>query len=582
MKGRRPPNTSDTNARLEHDKLPIRVLIAVGFAGLAVTAATVVGLWSQANAEDEDRLASQLQSAVELTSTALDTVDAKLVSLSGLFRSSVLVTPGEFQRFTADVGVEAGMAGIGYVTTVDAAGLANAESLLGSQSGAEVTAYELDGNGMPAELGARDHYHLVQHVSPRLEWESLRGLDLGALPAVEPDLQSAIETGSMAMTPFITLPAEDDDDTFLMLRSVINPATGEHLALVVALMDFSDLLLTHIPPGVESYLEWEFREVDSAVPAMTEPNSSVLSYGGRDWLITVAPTADSPFGPDRSGGYVVILLGIVGTLFAMVAVHLYRQRVEGAAQLAAARQSTDAKIRFIAAISHELRTPLTSVLGFAEILKDGNDLNTEERYSMMKAITEEATDLAHIIDDLLVAARGEIGQVIVAKVPVSMREEVQAVVGASGLADRVVVWPPAGGPEVAMGDPVRVRQILRNLLENARRYGGSRIEIELAPTSRSLWVEVRDDGSGVPATILDTLFEPYQQAGGTIGVTESLGLGLSVSSQLADLMGGELVHQRKGDWTVFRLTLPQETPSASQGDTPGHPIDLPLIGSRNL
>lgn len=273
-------------------------------------------------------------------------------------------------------------------------------------------------------------------------------------------------------------------------------------------------------------------------------------------MISVSPTPDSPFGPDRNGAFVVLVLGIIATSLAVAAAHLYRQRVEGAVQLAGARQSTDAKVRFIAAISHELRTPLTAVLGFAEVLKDGSDLSTEERYSMMKAITEEATDLAHIIDDLLVAARGEIGQVVVARDPVSVRDEVEAVVAASGLADRVVLSPPTGDREVALGDASRVRQILRNLLENARRYGGTSIEIEIGATAGRLWVEVCDDGTGVPESILDTLFEPYQHAGGPTGVTESLGLGLSVSSQLAQLMNGELVHERKGDWTAFRLTLP--------------------------
>ena len=581
MNGRRPFNTSNASPHRERDTPSVRAPVAVALVGMTLTVATFAVLWRQASAEAENRLASQVHSVVELTSTALATVDAKLVSLSGLFRSSVLVTPAEFQRFTADVGVEDGMAGIGYVTTVDAEGLADAESLIGSQSGSKITAYELDGNGMPTELGSRGIYHLVQHVSPRLEWEALYGLDLGALPEVAADVQTAIETGGVAMTPFINLPGEDDHDTFLLVRSVISPATGEHVALVVALMDFSELLASQIPTGVESYLDWQFSEVDPAVPATSEPNSAVLSYGGGDWLLTVSPTVNSPFGPDRSGGYVVLLLGVIATSLAVAAVHLYRQRVEGAVQLAGARQSTDAKVRFIAAISHELRTPLTAVLGFAEVLKDGSDLSTEERYSMMKAITEEATDLAHIIDDLLVAARGEIGQVVVAQVPVSMRDEVRAVVGASGLADRVVLWPPAGDREVAVGDASRVRQILRNLLENARRYGGTGIEIELGATSGNMWVEVRDDGSGVPASILDTLFEPYQHAGGPTGVTESLGLGLSVSSQLADLMGGELVHQRKGGWTVFRLSLPQEAHSARGGDTPGQSTDLPLTGSRH-
>ncbi len=569
----------NVSRRQERNDLSFGASIAIGLVGLALTAAVFVTLWGQAKREADDRLTSQVESAAELTSTALATVDAKLVSLSGFFRSSVMVTPGEFQRFTDDVGVEDGMAGIGYVISVDAEGLSAAEILLGSQSGSKKTAYQLDASGMPTELGLRDRYHLVQYVSPRLEWESLQGLDLGALPDIESDFNSAIDTGRVAMTPFITLPGEADADTFLMFLSVNDPTTGEHLAMVVALMDFSDLLLSHIPSGVESYLDWQFSEVDPAVPATGAAGTSVLSYGGRDWLINVAPTADSPFGPDHNGGYVVLLLGFVATLLAMAAVHLYRQRVEGAAELEAANQSTDAKVRFIAAISHELRTPLTSVLGFADILKDGDDLSTEERYSMMKAITEEATDLAHIIDDLLVAARGEIGQLVVAKSPVALRDEVQAVVGVSGLGDRVVIWPAADGPEVAIGDPVRVRQILRNLLENAHRYGGTRIEIEIARSPGSLWVEMRDDGSGVPVSILNTLFEPYQHAADTPGVTESLGLGLSVSRQLADLMDGEMTHQRKGAWTIFRLTLPVKTQISAE-EAPVRSNGLPLTGSR--
>ena len=565
MDGLRPFNTSNASPRPERDT-PFRVPTAVALAGLTATAALFAVLWGQASLEAEDRLTSQVRSAVELISTAIDTVDVKLVSLSGLFRSSVLVTPAEFERFTADVGVEDGMSGIGYVMTVDAENLTIAESLLGSQNGAMVTAYELDSKGMPAQLGSRDLYHLVQHVSPRSEWASLYGMDLGALPDIEADLHGAIKTGGVAMSPFITLPG-DDDDTFLMLRSVTSPVSDEHVALVVALMDFSELVASHIPAGVESYLEWQFEEVDAAGPAIIEPNSSVLSYGGRDWLITVAPTTDSPFGPDREAAFVVLLLGVIATSLAVAAVHLYRQRVEGAVQLAGVRQSTDAKARFIAAISHELRTPLTAVLGFAEVLKEGSDLSTEERYSMMKAITEEATDLAHIIDDLLVAARGEIGLVVVTKVPVTMRDEVDAVVGASGLADRVVMWPPAGEREVAVGDASRIRQVLRNLLENARRYGGTRIEIEIGAIAGRLWIEVRDDGSGVPASILSTLFEPYQHAGRPTGVTEPLGLGLSVSSQLAELMEGELVHERKEGWTVFRLTLPVHLPSADTHET---------------
>ncbi len=188
---------------------------------------------------------------------------------------------------------------------------------------------------------------------------------------------------------------------------------------------------------------------------------------------------------------------------------------------------------------------------------------------MMKAITEEATDLAHLIDDLLVAARGEIGQLSVAETPVSLRREVEGVAAASGIGDRLHVMPSGGPNEMAIADPIRVRQILRNLVENARRYGGSEIEVELRPGDIKVSVEVRDNGPGIPAEVGDRVFSPYERFGGTVGVTESLGLGLAVSTQLAALMGGELRHERRENWTVFSLTLPATT--ANDPDRAGEP-----------
>jgi signal transduction histidine kinase len=313
-------------------------------------------------------------------------------------------------------------------------------------------------------------------------------------------------------------------------------------------------------------VDWDVFELDSSVPVPT--NAAELSFGGRTWVVTVIATPDSPFGADRGGAFIVLVLGILTSFFAALSVLLVSQRLESAADLTAARQTTEAKDRFIASVSHELRTPLTAVLGFAEILRGGEELSPEERVAMMKAITEEATDLAHIIDDLLVAARGEIGQVVVTHVPISMRDEIQGVAAASGLGDQITII--AGGEStLAIGDPNRVRQILRNLIENARRYGGAHIEIELLDLDDEICVEVRDDGLGVPASLTDRLFEPYEHSYQVAGVTESLGLGLSVSSQLADLMGGKLRHERSGGWTIFRMTLPavgagQSTRSGSE------------------
>lgn len=69
-------------------------------------------------------------------------------------------------------------------------------------------------------------------------------------------------------------------------------------------------------------------------------------------------------------------------------------------------------------------------------------------------------------------------------------------------------------------------------------------------------IEVRDNGSGIPAEVAERAFAPFEHFGESVGVTESLGLGLTVSAQLAVLMGGHLRYERRNDWTVFSLTLP--------------------------
>jgi len=547
--------SSGEMVRHHRGALARRLPIGIGLVGVFLTLGSFAALWNGADGAAEERLATQALTVVQSAAGALDHVDATLVSLSGLFRSSVDVTPVEFSQFTNDVGLEPGMAGIGYLLKTDAAELAFVEEHLRSQTGGEVIAFEMDTEGLPTELGLRSEYYLVQYVSPHEEWAQLVGLDLGSVPLIESALRAAVDTRQAAMTTLFDLPGQTDRVNFAMFRVVISPVDDEPTAVVVALMDFSELIEANIPAAVAPYVRWDFAEIGENAKLLTGTTAE-LRYGDRTWVISVSATANSPFAANREASYVALGLGLLASFLAAFSLLLVGQRIESDADLASAQGMTDAKDRFIASISHELRTPLTSVLGFAEILRDGQELSPQERVAMMKAITEEATDLAHIIDDLLVAARGEIGQIVVTRVQISMRDELNAVAAASGLGDQISIIESSGESELAIGDPNRVRQILRNLVENARRYGGGHIEIEVMPDGDRIRVEVRDDGSGVPISVLDRLFEPYQQFAAVAGVTESLGLGLSVSAQLAKLMQGGLTHERRGGWTVFSLFLP--------------------------
>lgn len=322
--------------------------------------------------------------------------------------------------------------------------------------------------------------------------------------------------------------------------------------MVGTILDFRDLITASIPAGVAEHVTVRYTEGE---PTDGRAISDALEYGGQVLTLFIEPRPGSPFSVDRSGAVSVLAVGLLASILAALLVSRTRQRIETFTALAVAQQATEAKDRFIASVSHELRTPLTAVLGFAEVLKSPDDLTTEDRVALMNSITDEATDLAHLIDDLLVAARGEIGQLSISRKPVLIRNEAESVVLASGIGSRLEMIPAANGQETVLGDPLRVRQIIRNLVENARRHGGEDIEIELFTDDASVTLEVRDNGSGLPSEVGELAFAAYEHFGDTVGTTESLGLGLTVSAQLAALMHGRIRYERRDHWTVFSLTL---------------------------
>jgi PAS domain S-box-containing protein len=220
------------------------------------------------------------------------------------------------------------------------------------------------------------------------------------------------------------------------------------------------------------------------------------------------------------------------------------------------RDLLESKDELIATIAHELRTPLAGVVGFAQVLRDDADtLDPESRAEMIRLVAEQGMDLTNIVDDLLVAAKSEAGTLVVAQVRVDLRAQAAQVLEGWG-SDVVATIDFDGGSAVTTGDPARVRQILRNLVSNALRYGGERISVRVGGDGETVFVKVEDDGAGVIEEEHDRIFEPYRRAHDAPGVTASMGLGLSISRQLAKLMGGDLRYCREGDLSVFTLTMP--------------------------
>ena len=213
------------------------------------------------------------------------------------------------------------------------------------------------------------------------------------------------------------------------------------------------------------------------------------------------------------------------------------------------------KDEFIASVSHELRTPLTSVYGFLEVLQEEPEtMLADERAELLGLAAREALDLTNLVEDLLVIAKFEAGGLTSAAVPVTLRNQLAQVL--EGYPHAVDVRIEGNAP-LAVGDPSRVRQVLRNLIDNAVRYGGDHIVVRMAGSGTDFArLEVIDDGGGIPIEHQERIFEPYHRAHNEPGVPGSIGLGLAVSRRLTRVMGGDLTYRQVDGHNIFELALP--------------------------
>ena len=229
------------------------------------------------------------------------------------------------------------------------------------------------------------------------------------------------------------------------------------------------------------------------------------------------------------------------------------------------------KDQFVATVSHEVKNPLTVVLGFADELRDGLLARGDIEYGeLAELIGDQSREINNIIEDLLVAARAEIGTMTIVPDVIELGREVRTVVRGCVCAKDVrdaIVLDLEDAPVYA--DPSRVRQIIRNLLTNAIRYGGERISVVVRSAAGTSSVCVCDTGPGIPKDEREKIFEAYQQGRTDTPVSGSVGLGLNVSRQLARLMGGDLTYRYEGGVSIFALHLPSAMPTSETSEIVG-------------
>jgi PAS domain S-box-containing protein len=226
---------------------------------------------------------------------------------------------------------------------------------------------------------------------------------------------------------------------------------------------------------------------------------------------------------------------------------LVEKNAELSTALRLAQEATQVKEQFLANTSHELRTPMNGIMGMVNLLKTTELESDQEEYA--EAISQCANDLLTIINDLLDLSQIEAGRLALAHEAFDPAESLRSVVKMIRLraaAKELTLDYEIGVdvPQQVLGDSVRFRQVLTNLIANAVKFtqtGGVQASLSLNPETRYVRCEVRDSGIGVDESIRERIFEAFFQADGTtrrkFGGT---GLGLAISKQLVELMGGQI------------------------------------------
>ncbi len=245
---------------------------------------------------------------------------------------------------------------------------------------------------------------------------------------------------------------------------------------------------------------------------------------------------------------------------------------------AEAEKASQAKSAFLAAMSHEIRTPLYGILGTAQLLADNPALNAQR--DDLRAITDSGESLLTILNDILDYSAIEAGgkNVSVSDEPFEPRPLLESTLQlmsgrVKGRPLRLVTEIADDVPTALMGDPRRIRQVITNLLSNALRFTDEGHIILRSRTDGEQWlVEVEDSGCGIDPSKLAEIFQPFVQVSGKRGGT---GLGLTISSRLAQAMGGELSATSTPEvGSCFCLRLPLRIATAPVPKTVNQAVHL--------
>jgi len=240
-----------------------------------------------------------------------------------------------------------------------------------------------------------------------------------------------------------------------------------------------------------------------------------------------------------------------------------------ARDVTALREAQQAKQDFIATVSHELRTPLTPIKGYLSLfLRPDLQMEEPQRRAIISQLLDRANQLERLVDDLLSTSQIEHGDFDLRPEPTDVEAVVRrAVADLPPTGKRVVSPNSRGRPIQAACDPVRLQQVMANLLSNADKYSPAvePIVVQVSYDVDLIEITVQDFGAGIAPDLQAEIFEPFRRLGDHLTrKTQGCGLGLHIAKRLVESMGGRIwLESRLGEGSTFHVTVPVELGDAA-------------------
>lgn len=560
--------------------LPVSALVAT-LLGLAATLVFCLRLTEQAETRAAEGVAEAGHSLVTALEVALAEIEGQSVALASLYSVQEEVTAAEFDTFARGLSRIPGTIGIGYAVAVPSGSLP-AFAAQAAETRPRFALSFVDADGTLEAVGDT-HEHMVildfWAADRGTLWEGLCLHDGGPEEAT---IEAALSTDGLVLTPFLQLPGEADSDGVIAYRRVWGRNASQAAVLAVPI-DLGETLAARGFGG-----RWRWRITDTRTAAVIGPGvadsdpapyTESIYVADRVWKVEVVPGGRAAASASFYDNWPLLGLGSLASLIAGTAVWLTGSRLRGRREEDRLRAGIAAKDRFLASVSHELRTPLAGVVGFLETMPDIENLTAEQREHLVTA-REQSWELTGIVEDLITANRVDGDLLKAPPEEIDLGKEAGHLISGLG---RDIRQGVAGisGEAAAWAHPGRVRQILRNLLDNAAKHGAPPFRIRILRTDDRVSIQVIDHGPGLASDQVPRLFSPYESMHGTPSQPDNIGLGLWLSRRLARVMGGDLTYRREGDLTVFELTLPgtgtapEGTPHRHPGRPPGRVRRLP-------